>query len=1001
MSRRTRFSNFQSVLAAACLLSLVATGAQAQYFGKNKIKYQNFDWQIYHSVHFDVHYYPEEEHLLEKVVSFAESAYDELSREFDHQVKDSIPLIFYATHNEFEQNNIILNFIPEGIGAFAVPTRNRMVLPVDLPDPELMALMLHELTHVFQFSMLYDGRAGKGLSAQPPTWLIEGMASYFAKDESAHDKAYLRDAVVNDRIPSVTTSRVGGFFAYRFGHAVLDYVEERWGKDGIRDFLAELRNNLGGQMGRIFERTFQIKPEDMDADFRRWLRKKYLPEFVNTGEPGDYGRIFRREKTIYSGMLTSPAPSPSGDLVAAFSTHKGDIDVVLYDSKSRELVRNLTKGLDRDFSYYVVQEFTVGRKMGRDLAFSPDGDTIAFFARQGPGRKLVLLNVLNGKIRKVLDIDVSQPSAPAWSPDGRQVAFGGYGDGRFDIFTIDVESGALDRITNDDIFDGAPVYDPDGESIVLTSVVGDSGKLFRIALDAPDERQQLTFGASNETDAVFSPDGERLYFTSDRTDADNIYGLDLASGELTQHTNAVTNCYQPSVLAAPDGKERLVFSALWKGRFDVYVLDFNDPITAAIAVAEDASPDEMAMAASELEAFEPSIEVTIDEANTDSYRPFNFILEDIDAFVGVSDDQTFIGQTVIRFTDYLGDRRIIASFQGIESFQEFQAIYADLSGRVQWNVRVFDDETFFRARDSFRRGDTAFKRLGAIASLVYPFNQSHRFEIGAGYVSREFNFLTRGRADPGQFSLEDLFILEPLLIGLGLENLPPEELDIVLDGLFPDGVLVDLLEPRDDDYPLIETALVGDTARFAPWGGIAGRRWRVALRHAQNTSGGGGTLFTNLSIDYRQYLKATARSNFAFRFWGSFNDGEGASPVFFGGLDTLRGFDFRSLVGDQGFFTNIEFRFPLFDQLSSPILRFGGVRGVVFLDIGGAWIDRLGSFDFYDEDLDRLRDGIASYGYGFSLRLLGLDVNFDFSKRWDFETSDGDFESSFWVGSRF
>ena len=62
---------------------------------------------------------PKGEPLLEKVVSFAESAYDRLSREFDYQIKEPMPLIYYATHSAFEQNNIIPNFIPEGIGAFA------------------------------------------------------------------------------------------------------------------------------------------------------------------------------------------------------------------------------------------------------------------------------------------------------------------------------------------------------------------------------------------------------------------------------------------------------------------------------------------------------------------------------------------------------------------------------------------------------------------------------------------------------------------------------------------------------------------------------------------------------------------------------------------------------------------------------------------------------------------------------------------------------------------
>jgi len=76
LSRRTRYPSVRALLVAVTLACLAAPALHAQYFGRSKVKYKDFDWRIYHSVHFDVHYYPEEEHLLEKVVSFAESAYD-------------------------------------------------------------------------------------------------------------------------------------------------------------------------------------------------------------------------------------------------------------------------------------------------------------------------------------------------------------------------------------------------------------------------------------------------------------------------------------------------------------------------------------------------------------------------------------------------------------------------------------------------------------------------------------------------------------------------------------------------------------------------------------------------------------------------------------------------------------------------------------------------------------------------------------------------------------
>src|SRR5206468_11638674 len=123
------------------------------------------------------------------------------------------------------------------VGAFSSPARFRMVMPIDLADPELMRLMLHEMTHIFQFKMLFQGSLAKAVASGPPTWFMEGMASYMAKDESQRDRMYLRDAVVNDRIPSVARGEVEGFFAYRFGHAVFDFIAERWRRDGFLDLL--------------------------------------------------------------------------------------------------------------------------------------------------------------------------------------------------------------------------------------------------------------------------------------------------------------------------------------------------------------------------------------------------------------------------------------------------------------------------------------------------------------------------------------------------------------------------------------------------------------------------------------------------------------------------------------------------------------------------------------------------------------------------------------------
>jgi outer membrane protein assembly factor BamB len=969
-----RFGLGALLLLSAPLFAQTQFGPQGQGygFGENKISYRNFDWHIYHSPHFNVYYYPGEESLLQKVVSFAESDYDDLSRALNFQIKEPVPLIYYATHSAFEQNNVILNFLPEGVGAFAVPTRFRMVLPVDDPDGELIALIRHELTHIFQYQILYQGSLAKAITSGPPTWFIEGMASYLGRDETSRDQMFIRDAVVNDRIPSLTKGDFGGFMAYRIGHAAFAFIEDRWGHEGFLDFFYEMRNTFGSKVDRAVKRAFKMDPEDFDTEFRRWLRKKYLPQLVATGEPGDFGKVFRvkGESATYE---TSPVASPSGDLVASFSAYRNKVDVILFDAKKRTFIRNLTRGYSNKYQYPVAQELEIGRRLGRDLAFSPDGNTIALFAKREKGRSLLLLDALNGGIKRIVEMDeIEQQLSPSFSPDGKKIAFSGVKDGKFDIFLLDLDTATITQLTNDETFDGAPSFSPDGKSIVLVSVVGAGAhaKVFRIDLAKPGERIPVTTGESNENDPIYSPDGKRIYFTSDKGGNENIYGLDLATGEQRQYTNVVTGAFMPAVLKAGTGEEHLVYGGFWKGSFDIYEANTGEPLAKETVPVTTASASEK-----DLAHFEPDISVSVDQSNKEKYRGFKFFLEDAEAYAGVQSNQTYVGRVLLTFSDYLGDKRIVVDLSAIESFSNFNLIYADLSHRLQWEASAFDNRVFFIGQDLISgrivRGQQAIEETGAMGTIIYPFSFYHRMEVGLGYEVRKIN-------------LQD-FVIDPAT-----------------------GGQIPTIVPSNDNFPVLTAALVGDSTQGANWGAIAGRRWRIDTLYAPNINGksglngqkGGSTLYDTVELDFRQYVPVTLRSNLAVRVFGGVSAGSRPTPFYFGGLDTVRGVDLFTLVGDRAFFGNLEYRFPLIDLLATPVLGFRGIRGIVFFDIGGAWFKQFQKFVFWDSKTHRLVDATASYGWGVSVNLLGLEVNWDFAKITDLKSSQN-FRTQFWVGARF
>jgi WD40-like Beta Propeller Repeat/Peptidase MA superfamily len=932
----------------------IALPAAAQFFGQNKVRYDTFNWKVYPTPHFRISFYDRVAPSLQRVASFAESAYDELARRLNFQIDHPIPMIIYATHTEFEQNNVIVDFIPEGVGAFAVPARDRMVLPVDVPDVELQHLIQHELTHVFQYEILFQGKLGKALATSPPQWFMEGMASYFGNDEDSRAKAVMRDAALSDRVPSVADD-VEGYFAYRFGHRVFDFIAAEWGEEGVRDFVFEFRNTLGGQVDKAIKRAFDIDVEEFDARFRSWLRKQYLPIAASRGDPREFGPAFRVEEAGRS-YETSPVPSPSGDLIAAFSTYKDDIDVVLLGVPDRKLFRNLTKGYTTAYDYMVAQLLSVGPDRSRDLAFSPNGDRIAVFARHQRGRRLLLLNALHGGIAKEYGVDVDQAMEPAYSPDGKTIAFRAIDKNKGDIFLLDLASGKVTNLTNDEPYDSGPVFTPDGTAIVYSSQSAEFTKLFRISLADPSKREQLTFGPGNDEGPWFSGDGKTLYFASDRDQQIyDIYGLNLQSHALVRLTHVIGAALNPVALPTRDG-ERVVYQAYTKGRWWLYVAD--------PAQATPVGEQKLAAQPPEQKPYVPAVSVTIDPSKVTTPKKFKLFLDNVQVLAGIDQSQTFVSQTYLSFTDQYGDRRLGFLFESVAGYSNFQLSYTNLSRRLEWGLTAFDDRAYYVGVDTSLGFEQRLKRLyrvtGAAALGEYPLSRYYRLEGSFGYLNRDVDY-------PVQFS---------------------------------DGSIGFI--GYKDSVPYVTAGIVGDTTFWREYGPHAGGRWSLDLDYGFDAKNG-GSLSYGFTLDTRRYVPISARNEFAFRLWAAAANGNRPNVYYFGGLDTLRGFDYDSFAGNRAAYANIEWRFPLIDHLVLPWLHLTDIRGRFFLDIGAAWFNAPGIREsFRCLNNGAAQDCVSTYGWGFSANLLGLPMHWDFAKQWDFKkTRPGGFRTTFWIGYRY
>ncbi|MDH3560675.1 MAG: Tol-Pal system beta propeller repeat protein TolB [Gammaproteobacteria bacterium] len=158
-------------------------------------------------------------------------------------------------------------------------------------------------------------------------------------------------------------------------------------------------------------------------------------------------------------------------------------------------------------------------------AWSSDGKRVAYVSFENKTAEIYIQDVASSTRRKLASFKGIN-GAPAWSPDGRRLALTLSRDGNPEIYTMDLASLALKRLTSNAAIDTEPAWSPDSRSLVFTSDRGGSPQLYRIAASG-GQAQRLTFEGKYNAGADFSPDGRKLAMVHAEGGAYRIAVLDL------------------------------------------------------------------------------------------------------------------------------------------------------------------------------------------------------------------------------------------------------------------------------------------------------------------------------------------------------------------------------------------------------------------------------------------------------------------------------------------
>jgi TolB protein len=197
-------------------------------------------------------------------------------------------------------------------------------------------------------------------------------------------------------------------------------------------------------------------------------------------------------------------------------------------------------------------------------AWSPDGRELAYVSFESQKAVVYAQEVMSGKRRPIANFRGSN-SAPAWSPDGSTLAATLSREGGSQLFLMDRNGGNVRRLTSSQAIDTEPVFTPDGRGIYFVSDRGGGPQVYRIATGGGNV-ERITFGGSYNISPAVSPDARTLAFVARQGNIFKLHTLDLSSpGSQPVPLTDTTEDESPSF--SPNGK--LIIYATRAGGRDV------------------------------------------------------------------------------------------------------------------------------------------------------------------------------------------------------------------------------------------------------------------------------------------------------------------------------------------------------------------------------------------------------------------------------------------------
>jgi WD40 repeat protein len=546
------------------LLAPVATQAQTaqESFGRTRIQYKKFEWQLLSTANFNVYYYGGGEAMARRAAEYAEQELQRITSLIGYYPYSKTTVMLYNSVGDLRQSNVGLNDDKYSMGGETSLLRMTKVQLAFQGQQTLFKRDLsYQVTKVLLNDMMYGGSLKEVIQSsyllQLPDWFVSGASAYAAEGWSVEMDDYMRDMT-----QKVEKDKAAQFFLRNpelAGQSVWNYIAERYGYTSVQNILNLTRITRDVETG--ISSSLNVPYKQFLRDWMGYYRQLNAQPETAYQLPDEQHQLMSRNRRGLS--FNEPVISPNGQLLAYTTTDRGRYHVIVanvdgsgkhivysggYKSPDQEVDRRLPVLAWRNNEQLAVAEEARGKMVLR-LRSSNSGPFGAVV------RLKESLPFIGDRGSSVFN-PYSQVLSMGYSPDGKALAFSGVRNGQADLYLLRAGSRQPERLTNDVFDDVQPVFLPDGQSLVFSSnrwldsagtakgsfkAVVNNYDLFRYRLDGtPQPIEQLVATISNESrPRVLSQD--EVLFLSEESGVRSVYRYNFTTKQRTPVTSFLNN----------------------------------------------------------------------------------------------------------------------------------------------------------------------------------------------------------------------------------------------------------------------------------------------------------------------------------------------------------------------------------------------------------------------------------------------------------------------------